>query len=71
MRAASAVISHMRAEPFAAVGTAIYVVILVMAVFAPQLAPYDPRRDPTARASHCALSAGIGGDIGLVLKSSG
>jgi peptide/nickel transport system permease protein len=33
----------MRAEPFAAVGTAIYVVILVMAVFAPQLAPYDPR----------------------------
>ena len=43
MRAASAVISHMRAEPFAAVGTAIYVVILVMAVFAPQLAPYDPR----------------------------
>ncbi|HLY89664.1 MAG TPA: ABC transporter permease, partial [Acetobacteraceae bacterium] len=43
MRAASAVISHMRAEPFAAVGTGIYVVILAMAVFAPHLAPYDPR----------------------------
>ncbi len=30
-------------EPFAAVGAAIYVVIAIAAVFAPQLAPYDPR----------------------------
>src|ERR1700722_11184938 len=33
----------MRAEPFAAVGTAIYVVIMFMRLFARQLAPYDPR----------------------------
>jgi len=43
VRAASAVIRHLRDEPFAAVGGAIYVVILVMALFASQLAPYDPR----------------------------
>ena len=33
----------LRDEPFAAVGAAIYAVIVVMAVFAAQLAPYDPR----------------------------
>src|SRR5579863_9849992 len=43
VRAASAILRHMRAEPFAAVGAAIYAVILVMAAFAPELAPYDPR----------------------------
>jgi peptide/nickel transport system permease protein len=43
VRAASAVIRHLRDEPFAAVGGAIYVVILLMALFASQLAPYDPR----------------------------
>ena len=43
MRAASAVMRHLRDEPFAAVGAAIYVVILLMALFASQLAPYDPR----------------------------
>ena len=43
MRAARAVIRHLRDEPFAAVGGAIYVAILVMALFASQLAPYDPR----------------------------
>src|SRR5690242_9671612 len=32
-----------RHEPFAAVGAAIYGAIIVAAVFAPQLAPYDPR----------------------------
>ena len=34
MRAASAVIRHLRDEPFAAVGGVIYVIILVMALFA-------------------------------------
>ena len=43
MRAASAVIRHLRDEPFAAVGGVIYVIILVMALFASQFAPYDPR----------------------------
>jgi peptide/nickel transport system permease protein len=33
----------LRNEPFAAVGAAIYVAILATAVFAPALAPYDPR----------------------------
>jgi peptide/nickel transport system permease protein len=33
----------MRSEPLAAVGTAIYTVIVAMALFARQLAPYDPR----------------------------
>jgi peptide/nickel transport system permease protein len=32
----------LRAEPFAAVGAAIYAVIAVMAIFADRLAPYDP-----------------------------
>jgi peptide/nickel transport system permease protein len=33
----------LRDEPFAAIGAAIYAVIVAMAVFAVQLAPYDPR----------------------------
>src|ERR1700753_2305976 len=43
VRVASAIIRHLRDEPFAAVGGTIYAAILVMAVFAPELAPYDPR----------------------------
>ncbi len=43
MRAASIVIRHLRNEPFAAVGAAIYAVILFAALFAAELAPYDPR----------------------------
>lgn len=43
MRTANAVVRFMRGEPFAAVGAAIYTVIVIMALFAPQLAPYDPR----------------------------
>ncbi len=36
------VVRFLRGEPFAAVGAAIYAVIAVMAIFADQLAPYDP-----------------------------
>jgi len=43
VRTANAVVRFMRGEPFAAVGAAIYTVIVIMALFAPQLAPYDPR----------------------------
>jgi peptide/nickel transport system permease protein len=43
VRTANAVARFMRGEPFAAVGAAIYTAIVVMALFAPQLAPYDPR----------------------------
>ncbi len=34
---------YLRGEPFAAVGVAIYAVILAVAIFADKLAPYDPR----------------------------
>ena len=37
------VLWQLGAEPFAAVGAAIYAIILAMALFAPELAPYDPR----------------------------
>src|SRR5581483_12114860 len=36
------VVTYLRREPFAAVGASIYAGIIVAAVFAPQLAPYDP-----------------------------
>ena len=36
-------VSFLRREPFAAVGTAIYAVIVAAALFADELAPYDPR----------------------------
>ena len=42
MRAARFVLGYLCAEPFAAVGAAIYAVIVIMALFAPELAPYDP-----------------------------
>ena len=43
MRVASAAIKLLYREPLAGVGTAIYAVIVTMALFAPQIAPYDPR----------------------------
>ena len=43
MRVASAAIKLLHREPLAAVGTAIYAVIVTMALFAPRIAPYDPR----------------------------
>lgn len=43
MRAAKTLRHLLGREPFAACGAAIYVVVCVMAVFAPALAPYDPR----------------------------
>src|SRR5579875_1940478 len=43
MRAASTALRLLRGEPFALVGVAIYAVIVAMALFAPLLAPYDPR----------------------------
>ena len=43
MRVASATVKLLHHEPLAAVGTAIYAVIVTMALFAPQIAPYDPR----------------------------
>ena len=42
MRAVKFVLGYLCGEPFAAVGAAIYAVIVIMALFAPQLAPYDP-----------------------------
>jgi peptide/nickel transport system permease protein len=36
------VLGYLCGEPFAAVGAAIYAVIVIMALFAPELAPYDP-----------------------------
>ncbi len=39
----NAMIRFLRSEPFALVGGAIYAVILVVAVFAERLAPYDPQ----------------------------
>ena len=42
MRAARFVLGYLCSEPFAAVGAAIYAVIVIMALFAPELAPYDP-----------------------------
>ena len=43
VRVASAAIKLLYREPLAAVGTAIYAVIVTMALFAPGIAPYDPR----------------------------
>ena len=43
VRVASAAIKLLYREPLAAVGTAIYAVIVTMGLFAPQIAPYDPR----------------------------
>jgi peptide/nickel transport system permease protein len=43
VRTANAMVRFIRGEPFAAAGAAIYTVIVIMALFAPQLAPYDPR----------------------------
>jgi peptide/nickel transport system permease protein len=42
-RPAKAILRWAREEPFAVAGAAIYVVIVIMAVFAERLAPYDPR----------------------------
>lgn len=38
-----AVLRYFRSEPFAAVGAGIYLTIILIAIFADQLAPYDPR----------------------------
>ena len=43
MRGASAFLRYLRGEPFAAVGAAIYAVIVLVAIFADKLAPYDPK----------------------------
>lgn len=43
MRPASALWRWLRTESFAAVGTAIYTLIVGVAIFADRLAPYDPR----------------------------
>lgn len=43
MRGGKLVLRFLRREPYAAVGAAIYAVIVVMAIFAPKLAPYDPQ----------------------------
>lgn len=42
MRGANPVLRYLRGEPLAIVGLAIYAVVVVAAVFAPQIAPYDP-----------------------------
>lgn len=42
MRGAKLVLRFLRREPYAAVGAVIYAIILVMAIFAPKIAPYDP-----------------------------
>ena len=39
----TALLRFLRREPYAVAGAAIYLAIVVMAVFAPDLAPYDPR----------------------------
>jgi peptide/nickel transport system permease protein len=38
----ASLLGYLRGEPFAAVGAAIYTVIVVVAIFAPQIARYDP-----------------------------
>jgi peptide/nickel transport system permease protein len=43
VRAASVAVRVLCREPLAAIGAAIYAVIVTMALFAPQLAPFDPR----------------------------
>ena len=43
MHGAKLVFRSLRREPYAAVGAAIYAVILVTAIFAPKFAPYDPQ----------------------------
>ena len=43
MRAGKTFFRFLRAEPFAACGAAIYAIVIITAVFARQLAPYDPR----------------------------
>ena len=65
VRAANAVVRFLRGEPFAAVGAAIYAVIVIMALFAPQLAPARPARDATSGPPHRALSADLAASIGL------
>jgi peptide/nickel transport system permease protein len=41
-------LGYLRGEPFAAVGAAIYAVIVLVAISAPQIAPYDPHQLLTA-----------------------
>ena len=43
MRGARSILRFLRGEPFALVGASIYAVIVVVAIFAERLAPYDPR----------------------------
>ncbi len=43
MRGVRSALRFLRGEPFAAVGAAIYAVIIVVAIFADRLAPYDPK----------------------------
>jgi peptide/nickel transport system permease protein len=43
VRAARSFARFLRAEPFALVGASIYAIIVVVAIFADRLAPYDPR----------------------------
>jgi peptide/nickel transport system permease protein len=53
-------LGFLRSEPYAAVGAAIYAAISIAAVFAPQLAPYDPRailRDGHRIARYLPISA--------------
>ncbi len=60
MRAARVTFRYLRHEPFAAVGAAIYAAIVAMALFAPELAPYDPRailRDGHRIARYLPISA--------------
>jgi len=44
VRAASRLLGFFRAEPFAMAGAAIYAVIVLVAIFAGEIAPYDPQR---------------------------
>ena len=57
-------VRFLRGEPFAAVGAAIYVVIVIMALFAPTLAPYDPRDMLRAGPPHRALPADLAASTG-------
>ncbi len=43
MRSAKSLFRFLRREPFAACGAVIYAIVVITAVFAPKLAPYDPR----------------------------
>lgn len=43
VRGARSIWRYLRGEPFAAVGVAVYALIVAVAVFAERLAPYDPR----------------------------